>query len=292
MDISLVLRSLLCLLALLPLTYLLCLTSSLRECYTSPQDRTRLLRVYSQHALLLELLQYTAVSVAFAPLFPRAASLLDPGRTSSYNEIATESALCSLVLAIPTLATLVVINAIDAWSLPNGWAAMFERMFALTRELLDDCEFSISLSFSCKLSALTAAVETDTRASSVASPSPPTSDNSHAPKPPASTKDVASSDDDFPTTSHAQSEQQAATQRPSSPLKQNVSSVSEGSSATVRQQPPTPLPAVSSNNAAQKAAFDQRTAAPSAPPLPPKDARPRYQRHTSSSESRRVTFKV
>lgn len=146
MDLALFQTTLLYLLAAPPLAFIICSTSSARERFTNVQNRTQLLRIYKQHAILIEILQYTTVLLILRPIFQTA----DAG-------ITTTDLFCSLLLGLANLATFLTINTIDAWRLPRCWDEVFDPMFRVTRDRLYDCRFSVEMHLSLWIEWLTVA---------------------------------------------------------------------------------------------------------------------------------------
>ena len=99
--------------------------------------RAGLLRIYHQHATLIELLQYLSVRFTAKSLFFLALE------THHWYNIASAHPLYAPSVLITSLATLVAIDSIDAWQLPRSWDDIFEPMFRLTRDYLYDCDNSI-----------------------------------------------------------------------------------------------------------------------------------------------------
>jgi len=265
MDIASLQSTLLYLLAIPPLTLLACIISSSREHFTDIQKRTQLLRIYKHHAILIELLQYVTFYIVLRPLFPPAT----PG-------ITTSGLLCSLVIGIANLLTLIAMNTIDAWRLPHNWDEVFDPMFRLTRDQVYDCRFSIDLRLSLWLEWLTVA---ETGILPRPLPAGPVSRGASA--------ESKSGGSDLCGTS--------------------CEAVDSGSTGTVHNVPDDPRPeALSSYSAAQDPKLEpiasralrepkvrcRETTPPPAPPLPkiskPLNLRPRYEGQTLSSASRSV----
>lgn len=146
MDLSLLHTTLLYLLVIPPLALLACIISSTREHLTNIQDRTQLLKIYHQHAILIEVFQYTTVLLILRAIL----------RTPD-TRVTTSGLLCSLGLGIANLTTLLTIDAIDAWRLPRCWDEVFDPMFRITRDWIYDCRFSIKVHLSRWIERLTVA---------------------------------------------------------------------------------------------------------------------------------------
>lgn len=127
----------------LPCTLILCITSMLHERSIGEKDEKRLIQLYKQHAVVLELIQsllalMTGGFIAGNTIASlEARSLVIGFAGEDVTAMIVRSALVrNSWLLISAFWTLAAVSMLDSWSLPRSIGDMTDPLFRLTRELL------------------------------------------------------------------------------------------------------------------------------------------------------------
>lgn len=132
----------------LPGTLALCIISMLRERSIGGQDEKRLVRLYKQHAVVLELAQFLVALMACGFIVGNtvaaleARSLVVGFASEDVTAMIVRTALVrNLWLSVSAFCTLTCMNMLDSWSLPRSFPDVTDPLFRLTRELVAACEY-------------------------------------------------------------------------------------------------------------------------------------------------------
>lgn len=138
----------------LPGTLILCFTSMLRERSIGDQDEKRLTRLYKQHAIVLETVQFLVTLMACGFITGNTAaafearSLVVGFAGEDVTAMIVRSALVrNIWLSVSAFCTLACMNMLDSWSFPQSFQDVTDPLFRLTRELIAACEYYLSACF-------------------------------------------------------------------------------------------------------------------------------------------------
>ena len=131
----------------LPSTFILCFTSMLRERSIGEQDEKRLVRLYKQHAFILELVQLFVTLMAFGFATGNtvaafeARSLVIDHASEEVTRMIVKSALVRNAWLLGSAACILAcVNMLDSWSLPESLEDLTDPLFRLTRTLIAACK--------------------------------------------------------------------------------------------------------------------------------------------------------
>lgn len=132
----------------LPVTLALCIISMLRERSIGDRDEKRLIRLYKQHAIVLEIVQFFVALTACGFIVGNTVAALEA--RSFVLGFASEDVTAMIVrnalvrklwLSVSAFCTLTCMNMLDSWSLPRSFPDVTDPLFRLTRELVAACEY-------------------------------------------------------------------------------------------------------------------------------------------------------
>ena len=131
----------------LPCTLLLCITSMLRERSIGHQDEKRLVRLYKQHALILEVVQFFVALMACGFMSGNTVAAWET--RTLVIDFASEDVTSAIVryaiarnawLSASALCVLACMSMLDSWSIPHSLRDLTDPLFPLTRELIRSCK--------------------------------------------------------------------------------------------------------------------------------------------------------
>jgi hypothetical protein len=131
----------------LPGTLILCFTSMLRERSIDYRDEKRLVRLYKQHAFVLELVQLFVTLMAFGfatgntvAAFEARSLVIDHASEEVTRMIVKSALVRNAWLLGSAVCILACVNMVDSWSLPESIEDLTEPLFRLTRTLVGSCK--------------------------------------------------------------------------------------------------------------------------------------------------------
>ena len=137
----------------LPSTLILCFTSMLRERSIGDRDEKRLVRLYKQHAFVLELVQLFVTFMAFGfatgntmAAFEARSLVIDYASEEVTRMIVRSALVRNAWLLGSAVCILACVNMLDSWSLPESVQDLTDPLFRLTRTLVGACEYTDLLS--------------------------------------------------------------------------------------------------------------------------------------------------
>jgi hypothetical protein len=132
----------------LPGTLILCFTSMLRERSIDYRDEKRLVRLYKQHAFVLELVQLFVTLMAFGfatgntvAAFEARSLVIDHASEEVTRMIVKSALVRNAWLLGSAVCILACVNMVDSWSLPESIEDLTEPLFRLTRTLIGACKY-------------------------------------------------------------------------------------------------------------------------------------------------------
>jgi hypothetical protein len=132
----------------LPSTLILCFTSMLRERSIGERDEKRLVRLYKQHAFILELVQLFVTLMAFGfatgntvAAFEARALVVDYASEEVTRMIVKSALVRNAWLFGSAVCILACVNMLDSWSLPESIEDLTDPLFRLTRTLIGACKY-------------------------------------------------------------------------------------------------------------------------------------------------------
>ena len=137
----------------LPSTLILCFTSMLRERSIGDRDEERLVRLYKQHAFVLELVQLFVTLMAFGfatgntmAAFEARSLVIDYASEEVTRMIVKSALVRDVWLLGSAVCILACVNMLDSWSLPESMEDLTDPLFRLTRTLIGACTYAGVLS--------------------------------------------------------------------------------------------------------------------------------------------------
>jgi hypothetical protein len=131
----------------LPSTLILCFTSMLRERSIGDRDEKRLVRLYKQHAFVLELVQLAVTLMAFGfatgntiAAFEARSLVIDHASEEVTRAIVKSALGRDAWLFGSAVCILACVNMLDSWSLPESTEDLIDPLFRLTRTLIGACK--------------------------------------------------------------------------------------------------------------------------------------------------------
>jgi hypothetical protein len=130
----------------LPSTLILCFTSMLRERSIGDRDEKRLVRLYKQHAFVLELVQLLVTLMAFGfatgntmAAFEARSLVIDYASEEVTRMVVKSALVRNAWLLGSAVCILACVNMLDSWSLPESMEDLTDPLFRLTRTLIGAC---------------------------------------------------------------------------------------------------------------------------------------------------------